>query len=163
MNPHEFSFNHEVRLEQLGGNDSRRAVRFDPQPLERRVDAESLGFAETGPQPVLTQSFQTRQEGRIVTASANPEFPLLTPPQEPKAPEGEGTPPQSKSEDALATAESFTEEQVLQIKSRLRDLGFLSSVKSGGWDASARNALRDFKVQIVYRTMIYGTSRRATD
>jgi hypothetical protein len=135
-----------ARLALLRAMALERTVRFDPQPLERRVDANSLGFAEIESQPILTDSFQTSQERRIVTASASPEPPLVTPPQELKASEQEGTAPRSKSEEASATAESFTEGQVLHIKSRLRDLGFLSSAKSGGWDASTRNALRDFKV-----------------
>jgi hypothetical protein len=37
--------------------------------------------------------------------------------------------------------ETFSEGHVLHIKSRLRDLGFLCR-----WDASTRNAVRDFKV-----------------
>jgi len=135
-----------VRLEQLGTTTLERAVRFNPQPLERHVDAHGLGFAEISPQLVLMESLQIRQEAKLVTANASPELPLVAPPEEPEASERQSMPPLSKSEEASATAASFTEEHVLQIKSRLRDLGFLSSVKSGGWDASARNALRDFKV-----------------
>jgi hypothetical protein len=135
-----------VRLEQLGATALEGTLRFNPQPLERHADAHSLGFAETGPQPILTEAFQTSQERRIVTASASPEPPLVTPLQELKTSEQESTPPRSKPEEASATAESFTKGQVLHIKSRLRDLGFLSSAKSDEWDASARNALRDFKV-----------------
>jgi hypothetical protein len=135
-----------VRLERLGAVGLEKMVWFDPQPLERRVDAQSLGLAEIGPQPILTESFQASQERRIVIASASPEDPLLTPPQELKASQPEGTAPRSKVEEASATVESLTEEQVLHIKSRLHDLGFLSFAKSDKWDAGARNALRDFKV-----------------
>jgi hypothetical protein len=134
-----------ARLEQLGARALEMTVRFDPEPLERRVDAHNVGFAEIAPQPVLTESFQIGQAARIVTANATPEPPSVTPPQELNAPERQSAPPLSKSKEASTTAEAFTEEQVLHIKSRLRDLGFLSSAKAGGWDASTRNALRDFK------------------
>jgi len=101
----------------------------DPQP--RPADAQSFDFAEIEPQPILTETFQANPKKGIATASTNPELPLPSPPQEL---------PQELRISAL------TEKQVLHIKSRLRDLGFLSSAKRGVWDASARNALRDFKV-----------------
>jgi hypothetical protein len=118
---------------------------FDSQPLERREDGHSFGLAEIGPQSILTESLQASAERRVVTANANPTQPLLVP-QELKASEPGGMPPRSKPAEASATVESLTEGQVLQIKTRLRDLGFLSSAKSGKWDAGVRNALRDFKV-----------------
>ena len=135
-----------VRLHRLAAVGLERMVRFDPQPLERGVDAQSSGLVEIGLQPILTETFQTSQERRIVTASSSPEHPLLIPPQELKVSEPEDAPSQSKVEEASATAESLSKEQVLGIKSRLRDLGFLSFAKSSVWDTGARNALRDFKV-----------------
>jgi hypothetical protein len=135
-----------VRLERQGAIGLERMLWFDSQPLERRADAHSFGLAEIGPQPILTESLQASEERRVVTASANPAQPLVIPPQELKASESEDTPSRSKAEEASATVESLTEGQVLQIKTRLRDLGFLSSAKSGKWDAGVRNALRDFKV-----------------
>jgi hypothetical protein len=135
-----------VRLNRLGAVGLERIARLDPEPLERRADAQSPGLAEIGREPILTKTFQTSWDERIVTASASPEYPLLTPPQELKAFEPEDTPPPNKAEETSATAESLTKGQVLNIKSRLRDLGFLSSAKSGEWDVGVRNALRDFKV-----------------
>ena len=135
-----------ARLERLGAMALERMVRFDSQPLERPADAQSLAFAEIEPQPIVTETFQAKPEQRIATASASPELALPDPPQELRISEQEDTPARGKAEEASATAEPLTEEQVLHIKSRLRDLGFLSSAKRGVWDASARNALRDFKV-----------------
>jgi len=66
--------------------------------------------------------------------------------QELKIAEQEDTTARRKTEEISPAAESLTEQQILRVKSRLRDLGFLSSAKRGGWDASARSALRDFKV-----------------
>ena len=134
-----------ARLERRGTMAPERVVRFDSQPFERLADAQS-GFAEIRPQPILTDTFQANPKKGIATASASPELSLPTPPQEPRISEQEDSPAPGKVEEPSATAESLTEEQVLHIKSRLRDLGFLSSAKRGVWDASARNALRDFKV-----------------
>ena len=135
-----------ARLHRVGAVGLERMVSFDPQPLEQGLDAQSSGLAEIGPQPILTEAFQTSQERSIVTASSSPEHPVLILPQEFKASEPEDAPSQSKAEVASATAESLSNEQVLAIKSRLHDLGFLSFAKSSVWDVGARNALRDFKV-----------------
>jgi hypothetical protein len=132
-----------VRLEP-GAVALERKIRFDPQPLDRRADAQSLGLAEVGPQPILTETFQTSQKERIVTASAGPEHPLPTPPQELKASNPEDT--SAKNKAAEASANVLTTEQAAYVKWRLRDLGYLSLAKGSEWDASARNALRDFKV-----------------
>jgi len=43
-------------------------------------------------------------------------------------------------------AASLSRENVRQIQARLRELGFLSSANTGEWDASSRDALRDFKL-----------------
>jgi hypothetical protein len=136
-----------VRLEQLGAMTLERAIRFDPQPLERRLDANSLVPADAVPKPDSTEISQPQWKGKIITANASTEPPALEPPQEIKVlPERLAPSPQRESKEALPGAESLTDEDVLQIKSRLRDLGYLSPAKSGGWDASARNALRDFKL-----------------
>ena len=119
-------------------------VRFDAQPFEQRADVPGPGFAEVGPRPILTQSFQANSEGRIVTASASATA-VSGAHQELKTVE-EDTPARRKADEASPTADSLTEQQISRVKSRLRDLGFLSSAKRGGWDANARNALRDFKV-----------------
>jgi len=135
-----------ARLEQLGAIALERAIQFDPQPFERRLDANSLVPADV-PKPDSTEISQQQWEGKIITANASTQPPSLEPPQEIKVlPERLAPSPQRESKEALRGAESFTDEDVLQIKSRLRDLGYLSPAKSGGWDASARNALRDFKL-----------------
>ncbi len=131
-----------VRLDRLGAIALERMVRFDAQPFEQRADVPGPGFAEVGPRPILTQSFQANSEGTIVTASATA---ISSAHQEPKIAE-EDTPARRKTGEASPTADSLTEQQISRVKSRLRDLGFLSSAKRGGWDANARNALRDFKV-----------------
>jgi hypothetical protein len=130
-----------VRLERLAAAKAlERTVQFDPEPLQRGLDAHNTGFAEIAPKADLTESALIRHAARI--ASANPQPPSVTPPAEPKTTEPQAARPDEPSPSAEASAE----EEVLQIKSRLHELGFLSSVKPGGWDAPTRNALRDFKV-----------------
>jgi hypothetical protein len=136
--------NMKARLQHHGAMALDRMARFDREPLDPRVDAQSIGFAEIAPQPVLPDSFQIKQAARIGMANADAEPALPAPPQE--AFERQTAPAPSKSEEASTTAAAFTEAQLLHVKSRLRDLGFLSSARPGGWDASTRNALRDFKV-----------------
>jgi len=127
-----------VRLERLGAIGLEKKLWFDSQLLERRADTHSFGLAEIGPQPFLTETLQANEERTVVTASADPAQPLLIPPQELKDSEPE--------DDKPSATVALTEARVLQIKTRLRDLGFLSSAKSGKWDSGVRNALRDFKV-----------------
>ena len=134
-----------ARLQRLGAVGLERMVQFGSQPLERQVDAHNPGLAEMRAEPILTETFQAGQEGKIVSASASPELPLPAVPGL-KTPEPENVPPKRKSGETWASLESLAPEQVSHIKSRLHDLGFLSSAKSSAWDTSARNALRDFKV-----------------
>jgi len=139
--------NMKARLQQRGAMALERMARFDPQPLEQHVDAQSVRFAEVEPQPDLAESFQIKQGPRgIANAGAEPLLPA--PPQEaPERPsERPSAPALEKSEETSTTAQASPEAQVLHIKSRLHELGFLSSARTGGWDASTRNALRDFKV-----------------
>jgi hypothetical protein len=127
-----------VMLERLAAAKAlERTVQFDPEPLQRGVDAQNIGFAEIAPKAVLTESALIRHAARI--ASANPQPPAVTPEEGLKDPEPQAAP-------TPTTAEASAEEEVMHIKSRLHDLGFLSSVKPGGWDAGTRDALRDFKV-----------------
>src|SRR5262249_12335646 len=65
-----------ARLERQGTMALERVVGFDSQPFERPADAQSFGFAEIGPQPILTDTFQANPKQRIATASASPELPL---------------------------------------------------------------------------------------
>jgi hypothetical protein len=130
-----------ARLEQLGSMALQKAIQFDSEPLERRLDANTLVVKDAVPRP--TGNFKQQWKEKIVTANASTEPPLLEPGQEAKVtlPERLTPTPQGESNEASLDADAL-----LQIKSRLRDLGFLSSTKTGGWDASTRNALRDFKV-----------------
>ena len=125
-----------------------RAIRFDPRPLERRLDGESLVPADAVPKSTATETFQPRQEGTIVTATfASAEPPSVEPRQEIKPlPQRSAPTAQREPKEPSLRAASLTYEDVQQIQSRLRDLGFLSSANSGEWDASSRDALRDFKV-----------------
>jgi hypothetical protein len=130
-----------VRLEQFGSMALQKAIQFDPEPLERRLDPDTLVLRDAVPRPTETSRPQWKE--KIVTASASTESPLLEPRQEANVtlPERLTPTPQGVSNDASLDADTL-----LQIKSRLRDLGFLSSARTGGWDARARDALRDFKV-----------------
>jgi len=135
-----------VQLERLAAKARERTVQFDPEPLERGVDAANIELAETPPKPVLTESVLIRHATRLASATANPLPASVTPPQEPKTSEPQIASLPNSPEETSTTAEASAEPEVLHIKSRLRELGFLSSVKSGGWDASTRSALRDFKL-----------------
>jgi hypothetical protein len=133
-----------IRLEQLGDEIAlQNAIRFDPQPLEQRLDPNSAAV----PKSTSTEISQPQWKGKIVIASASTEPPSLEQPREVKVPpERSAQNPQGESKEASLGAESFIYGNVLQIKSRLRDLGFLSSAKNDEWDPSARDALRDFKL-----------------
>jgi hypothetical protein len=111
--------------------------------LEQRLDPNSAAV----PKSTSTEISQPQWKGKIVIASASTEPPSLEQPREVKVPpERSAQNPQGESKEASLGAESFIYGNVLQIKSRLRDLGFLSSAKNDEWDPSARDALRDFKL-----------------
>jgi hypothetical protein len=125
-----------------------RAIRFDPRPLDRSLDGTSLVPSDPVPIPTLTEALQPQQERTLVTANLASAEPLSLDLREgtntlfqPPSPTTQPEPKQT----SLSSA-SLNEEHVQQIQSRLRDLGFLSSAKSGAWDRSSRDALRDFKV-----------------
>jgi hypothetical protein len=128
-----------VRLEQFGSITLQKAIQFDPEPLERRLDANTLVLRDALPRP--TETSQPQWKEKIVTANASPESP--EPRQEARVtlPERLTPTPQGDSNEVSLEADTLP-----QIKSRLRDLGFLSSAKTGGRDASVPDALRDFKV-----------------
>ena len=83
---------------------------------------------------------------RVVTANASTAPLSIEMSQETKLQPDPDRSPQLEPRDALTRKESLTYERVLQIRSRLRDLGFLSAAKGGAWDTSVRDALRDFKI-----------------
>jgi hypothetical protein len=123
-----------------------RALWFDPRPLERSLARTSVVPADAVPIPNSTEMSQPQQEGTLVTtnlASAEPSS--LDVPQERKA-LSQPPAPTMNGEPKEPIQRSATLEDVGQIQSRLRDLGFLSSANSGAWDRSSRNALREFKL-----------------
>jgi hypothetical protein len=125
-----------------------RAIRFDPRPLDRTLDGTSLVPSDAVPVPILTEAFQPQQEGTRVTAnfaSADP-FSVDLREETNTLPQPPSPTMQPEPKQTSLSSASLTEENVQQIQSRLRDLGFLSSANSGAWDGSSRNALRDFKV-----------------
>jgi hypothetical protein len=140
--------NKKVRSEPPEATALERAIRFDPRPLEQRLDGKSLVLADDVPKSTSTETFQPRQQGTIVTATfATAEPPSLDPPQEVKPlPQRLAPTTQREPKEPSLRAASLTYEHVQQIQSRLRELGFLSSTNSDAWDATSRDALRDFKL-----------------
>jgi hypothetical protein len=131
-----------TRLEQLGQMTLEKAIWFDAQALDRGRDANSVVVATA--EPAVTETSLPQWEARVIATSATTTEPLaMESPQETKLqPEPTAPPPQPASKEVSLGAD----ERVPQIKSRLRNLGYLSAVKGDGWDASTRNALRDFKL-----------------
>ena len=133
-------------LQQLRALALEKTIRFDPQPLQPRLDANSPVPADAVSKPASTEISQPQWKGKVITANASTEPPSIEPSQETKLQPEPHLPLQREPKQASLGAESFTYEQTLQIKSRLRDLSYLSATKSGGWDAGTRDALRDFKL-----------------
>jgi hypothetical protein len=133
-------------LEKLREMALEKTLRFDSRPLQQRLEANDLAPADTVSTPASPESFQPRWKGGVATANASHEPPSIEPSQETKSQPEPDPPPQRNLRQASPGTESLSYEQVLQIKSRLRDLGYLSTGKSDAWDAGAREALRDFKL-----------------
>src|SRR5262249_36252286 len=94
------------------------------------------------------------------SASASVELPMPNLQQELKIAEQEDTTARRKTEEISPAAESLTEQQILRVKSRLRDLAFylLQNVADG---MRARAVLCEIlRWPIDCRMMMYGTSRR---
>jgi hypothetical protein len=129
-----------AELQQLGQMTLEKSIWFDAQALDRGRDVNSIVAAAA--EPAATETSLPQWKARVLAASAT-----TTEPQETKLqPEPTVSPPQPESKEASLGAETLASERVSQIKSRLRDLGYLSVNKGDGWDASTRNALRDFKL-----------------
>jgi len=159
----------EVSSERLKAVALERAIHFDPRPLELGLGGAGATLASAVSN---LETFQPPPEGIVVTphfASAEPpsvDAPKQTnsPPQESPAiirdtpePPSVDAPKETNSPQELpaitrdtpetsAGAASLSRENVRQIQARLRELGFLSSANTGEWDASSRDALRDFKL-----------------
>ena len=160
----------EVSSERLKAVALERAIHFDPRPLELGLGGAGATLASAVSN---LETFQPPPEGIVVTphlASAEP--PSVEPPKQTNS-RPQGLPattrdtPEPPSVDApketnshrqelpaitrdtpetSAGAASLSRENVRQIQARLRELGFLSSANTGEWDASSRDALRDFKL-----------------
>ena len=160
----------EASSERLKAVALERAIHFDPRPLELGLGGAGATLASAVSN---LETFQPPPEGIVVTphfASAEPpsvDAPKQTnsPPQESPAitrdtpePPSVDAPKETNShpQELPATtrdtpkpsvgAASLSRENVRQIQARLRELGFLSSANTGEWDASSRDALRDFKL-----------------
>ena len=159
----------EASSERLKAVALERAIHFDPRPLELGLGGAGATLASAVSN---LETFQPPPEGIVVTphfASAEPpsvDAPKQTnsPPQESPAitrdtpePPSVDAPKETNSPQELpaitrdtpetsAGAASLSRENVRQIQARLRELGFLSSANTGEWDASSRDALRDFKL-----------------
>jgi hypothetical protein len=140
--------NMEVRSEPLEAIGFEKAIRFDPRPLELRLDGKDVVPADAAGKITPAETFQPRQEGIIVTATfASAEPPSLDQTRELNPlPERLSSTTQREPKTPSPDAVSLTDEHVRQIQLRLRDLGYLSSANSGAWDARSRDALRDFKL-----------------
>jgi hypothetical protein len=129
-----------AELQQLGQMTLEKSIWFDAQALDRGRDVNSIVAAAA--EPAATETSLPQWKARVLAASAT-----TTEPQETKLqPEPTVSHQQPESKEAPLGAETLASERVSQIKSRLRDLGYLSVNKGDGWDASMRNALRDFKL-----------------
>lgn len=123
-----------------------KIIRFDAGLLDRRVDAASLADADALLNMPPAGRFQSGPQQEIFTAvfaSAEPALAYRS--QEPVTPSPAPNMQDQPAEPSLGTATS-SREDVQQIQSRLRDLGYLSSAVTGMWDVKSREALRDFKL-----------------
>jgi hypothetical protein len=133
-------------LEKLREVALEKTLHFDSRPLQQPLEANDLAPSDTVSTPDSPESFQLRSKAGVATANAGHEPSSIEPSQETKSQPEPDPPPQRNLRDAAPATESLTHEQVLQVRSRLRDLGYLSTGKSEAWDAGAREALRDFKL-----------------
>jgi hypothetical protein len=133
-------------LEKLREVALEKTLHFDSRPLQQSLEANDPAPADTVSTLASPESFQLRSKAGVATANAGHEPSSIEPSQETKSQPEPDPPPQRNLRDAAPGTESLTHEQVLQIRSRLRDLGYLSTGKSDAWDAGAREALRDFKL-----------------
>jgi hypothetical protein len=134
--------NMEVRSEPLEAIGFEKAIRFDPRPLELRLDGKDVVPADAAGKITPAETFQPRQEGIIVTATfASAEPPSLDQTRELNPlPERLSSTTQREPKTPSPDAVSLTDEHVRQIQLRLRDLGYLSLANSGAWDARSRDA-----------------------
>ena len=108
----------------------------------RRADARALDLSPTGPgseeaafsRPIRTESFRAASAQRIVTGKfASVEI--------------NSREPALENEPAiLPPSASSSDEESRQIRSRLHELGFLSSAGKGTCDAACKAAVQDFKL-----------------
>jgi hypothetical protein len=134
-----------ARLQQLGQMTLEKSIWFDAQALDRGRDPNSVVAAIA--EPATTETSPPWKAGVITASATTTELLATESPQEIKLqPEPTAPRPQPESKEASLGTASFTPEPVSQVKSRLRDLGYLSAAKGDEWDTDTRNALRDFKL-----------------
>ncbi len=133
----------QIRLEQIAAGARDRVIQFDPQPFEHRLDATAFVRAEAAVKPASTEISQPPWTEEVLIANASAEPPSVSS-QDTEVPGKPSALPADESKEASVSAHSLTYD-LLQIKSRLRELGYMSGANGRG-DRSARDALRDFKV-----------------
>ena len=136
----------EAGLETLKQMVLEKTIHFDPQPVEQHLDANGLVSEAAVPKPTSAEIPQPQWREKVVTANASTAPSSVELLQETKLQPEPDRSPQREPKGALIGTEPLTNNRVLQIRSRLRDLGFLTATKGGEWDARARDALRDFKI-----------------
>jgi hypothetical protein len=110
------------------------AHRVVAQTAESSRDANNSDSDVALSKPVRTEIFRPASEERIITekfASAGSNARAFAPEKEPVT---------------LPRPVLSTDEDLRQVRSRLHDLGFLSSAGNGTCDAACKSALRDFKL-----------------
>jgi hypothetical protein len=124
-----------------------------PLPIGRAPETPR----DTAPRPVTTppnplpKTTMTNPEQPAVATPEKAPAPIVPSPTNPEkkmAVDPPAGPAISLSTQRIAarSSELPPDQDVFQIQSRLRALGFLSSSPTGVWDAKARDALQDFKV-----------------
>jgi Putative peptidoglycan binding domain len=95
--------------------------------------ASATGTLQSGPQEIFTAALASAEPA----VSYRSEEPLT---------QSSASSRQGQPIEVAVGAAASSREDVQQIQSRLRDLGYLSSAATGIWDLKSRDALRDFKL-----------------
>jgi hypothetical protein len=122
-----------------------RAIRSDPGLLDRRVYGTSYIDADALPNASATGTLQSGPQEIFTAALASAEPAVSYRSEEPLT-QSSASSRQGQPIEVAVGAAASSREDVQQIQSRLRDLGYLSSAATGIWDLKSRDALRDFKL-----------------
>ena len=131
---------------QTPGSALDRAIRFDPGLLDRRVYGTSYIDADALPNASATGTLQSGPQQEIFTAALASAEPAVSYRSEESLAQSSASNRQGQPIEVAVGAAASSREDVQQIQSRLRDLGYLSSAATGIWDLKSRDALRDFKL-----------------